>query len=64
VQAATAWASTTWKRRVLGAGHFVDNPASGRVLEKAGYLYTGSTRRMACVARGEEVEAREMVWLA
>jgi RimJ/RimL family protein N-acetyltransferase len=44
----------------LEAGHFVDNPASGRVLEKLGFEPVGIIApRMSC-ARGEEVPARLM----
>ena len=46
------------------AGHFADNPASGRVLEKAGFLYTGELRTGFSRARGEEARTRRMVWLA
>jgi RimJ/RimL family protein N-acetyltransferase len=51
--------------RILGlahveAAHFLDNPASGRVLEKLGFEPTGITApRMSC-ARGTEVPARLM----
>ena len=42
----------------LEAAHFVDNPASGRVLEKLGFLGTGlSAPRHSC-ARGEEVVSK------
>ena len=41
------------------AGHFADNPASGRVLAKLGFRYTGLGSR-ACRARGCDVESREM----
>lgn len=34
LDAALVWASRKWKRRALVAGHFADNPASGRVLEE------------------------------
>jgi RimJ/RimL family protein N-acetyltransferase len=61
---AIAWASRTWKRRALVAGHFADNPASGRVLEKAGFLYTGEVRRGFSRARGADTDTRRMVWLA
>jgi RimJ/RimL family protein N-acetyltransferase len=44
----------------LEASHFVDNPASGRVLEKLGFSPTGIIApRMNC-ARGEEVPVRMM----
>ena len=42
------------------AGHFIDNPASGRVLEKLGFEPSGIIApRMSC-ARGAEVPARLM----
>jgi len=44
----------------LAAAHFADNPGSGRVLEKAGFVYTGATERQFCLARGERVETRLM----
>ena len=44
----------------LEVGHFVDNPASGRVLEKLGFQPVGIIApRMSC-ARGTEVPARLM----
>lgn len=44
----------------LEGAHFVDNPASGRVLEKLGFEPTGPVApRMSC-ARGQEVPARLM----
>ena len=61
--AALAWAHGRGRRAVT-AGHFTDNPASGRVLEKAGFLYTGVRRPDRSLARAEPSEAREMVWLA
>jgi RimJ/RimL family protein N-acetyltransferase len=44
--------------RVLGhrqieAGHYVDNPASGRVLRKLGFRPTGQVQPRDCLARGE-----------
>ena len=42
----------------LQAGHFLDNPASGRVLEKLGFSPTGVIAPRFCLARGEEVPAR------
>ena len=64
LEGARVWASKTWKRRALVAGHFDDNPASGRVLEKADFLYTGEVRKGFSRARGEDVRTRRMVWLA
>jgi RimJ/RimL family protein N-acetyltransferase len=42
----------------LEAGHFVDNPASGRVLEKLGFRPTGRTVPRHSCARGGEVPCR------
>ena len=64
LEGALVWAGKRWKRRALVAGHFSDNPASGRVLEKAGFLYTGETRRAWSRARRAEADTRMMVWLA
>ncbi len=62
--AALGWASGGWGKRLVTAGHFADNPASGRVLEKAGFLYTGVVQPHYSKARGEEAPTRMMVWLA
>ena len=64
VQGALSWARSQWRRRAIAAGHFADNPASGRVLEKVGFLYTGERRPMFSVARDDWAAARMMVWLA
>ncbi len=47
--------------RLLGheeviAGHFVDNPASGRVLRKLGFVPTGKTAMRHSCGRGEKAE--------
>ena len=42
----------------LEASWFVDNPASGRVLDKLGFLPTGLTAPRYSCARGNEVMAR------
>ena len=47
--------------RLLGhdrieGGHFVDNPASGKVLRKLGFRPTGKTVRRHSCGRGEEAE--------
>ena len=64
VQAALAWAAACWGRRAVLSSHFVDNPASARVLEKAGFLYTGEVRERFSFGRGQAVATRMMVWLA
>jgi RimJ/RimL family protein N-acetyltransferase len=43
----------------LVAGHFADNPASGRVLRKAGFRPTGKTRQRFSLARGHAVASVE-----
>jgi RimJ/RimL family protein N-acetyltransferase len=45
---------------VLEAGHFVDNPASGRVLLKSGFAYTGETKSMFSLGRGECVDCKRV----
>lgn len=44
--------------------HFIDNPASGRVLAKAGFRPTGAMGTRFCLARGEEVAFVEFAWVA
>jgi RimJ/RimL family protein N-acetyltransferase len=44
----------------LEGSHFVDNPASGRVLEKLGFEALGIVAPRLSCARGEEVPARLM----
>jgi len=65
VRGAMKWARRDWRRSVVVAGHFADNPASGQVLVKAGFLYTGDVERRRSLARGrDDVPTRMMVWLA
>jgi len=64
LEAGLAWAGDAWGRRYILAGHFADNPASGQVLIKAGFLYTGDVLPRFSMARGEEAATRMMVWLA
>jgi RimJ/RimL family protein N-acetyltransferase len=42
----------------LAAGHFLDNPASGRVLEKLGFRPTGTTLPRYSAGRGGEAPCR------
>lgn len=44
----------------LEGSHFIDNPASGRVLEKLGFEALGIVAPRLSCARGEEVPARLM----
>jgi RimJ/RimL family protein N-acetyltransferase len=65
VRGAMKWAKRDWRRNVVVAGHFADNPASGQVLCKAGFLYTGDVEKRPSVARArDDVPTRMMVWLA
>jgi RimJ/RimL family protein N-acetyltransferase len=63
-RAALDWAGRVWGKRFVVSGHFADNPASGRVLEKAGFLYTGVVAPQFSAARGAPAATRMMVWLA
>lgn len=45
--------------RSIAAGHFLDNPASGRVLRKLGFRPTGEIRQRYSCARGCEVPSIE-----
>ncbi|MCJ8191565.1 GNAT family N-acetyltransferase [Sphingomicrobium aestuariivivum] len=45
-----------WSR--IEAGHYLDNPASGRVLEKLGFTPTGRHAMRHSCARGEEAMSR------
>jgi RimJ/RimL family protein N-acetyltransferase len=62
--AALRWARDEWRKKVVVAGHFADNPASGVVLNKCGFLYTGEVEKRFSVARGEDAATRMMVWIA
>lgn len=45
----------------IEAGHYLDNPASGRVLAKAGFVPTGELRATECLARGAKIMAKRFV---
>lgn len=63
-QAALDWAREDWRKKVVVAGHFADNPASGAVLCKTGFLYTGRVEMRESLARKAKAPTRMMVWLA
>lgn len=55
-EAATAmmeWAENTMDLRQFASGHFTDNPASGRVLKKLGFVAVGETELFG-LARGRK----------
>jgi RimJ/RimL family protein N-acetyltransferase len=54
-RALIANARQTLRLRRLAAGHFLDNPASGRVLAKLGFTPTGEIS--ACYSSGRKVES-------
>lgn len=60
-ESARALAEAARELGQVTAGHFVDNPASGRVLEKAGFAYTGAIEPRFSLARGVKVDCRLMV---
>lgn len=45
---------------VLQAGHFIDNAASGRVLQKGGFAYTGEIEDMYSLGRTARVLCKRM----
>jgi len=55
-QAALAAVRSSLGYTRIMAGHFVDNPASGRVLEKLGFRRTGRFTQRFSLARGYEVD--------
>ena len=62
--AALEWAERQWGKRAVTAGHFATDPASGAVLHKAGFLYTGDVELRPSFARAKPAPTRMMVWLA
>ena len=54
-------ARDTLRLKRLDAGHFTDNPASGRVLAKLGFRPTGVTRSRYSAGRNAEAQCREFV---
>jgi RimJ/RimL family protein N-acetyltransferase len=61
---ALAWARDVGGARAIVSAHFDDNPQSGRVLTKAGFLYTGVVKPRRSAARAAEARSRMMIWLA
>jgi len=58
-----AWLGGARGHRCATAGYFPDNPASGRVLRKAGFLPCGRSR-YTCLGREADIPCVDMVWLA
>ena len=59
-EALKAFVSEARRLGPLEAGHFADNPASGRVLAKGGFAYTGEVAPTFSLARGETVPCKRM----
>ncbi|HEX9933110.1 MAG TPA: GNAT family N-acetyltransferase [Allosphingosinicella sp.] len=59
-RAVLAAARDSLRLRRIEAGHFLDNPASGRVLEKLGFRPTGAIVPRFSAGRGEFVPSREV----
>jgi RimJ/RimL family protein N-acetyltransferase len=57
-RAALDFARETLRLKRLVAGHFTDNPASGRVLDKLGFRPTGRTAPRFSAGRGEATACR------
>ena len=57
-RAVLAAARDSLRYRRIEAGHFLDNPASGRVLEKLGFRPTGTVLPRFSLARGEATPCR------
>lgn len=64
VKAALDWVRHDWRKKMVVACHQAENRASGEVLVKAGFLYTGDVELKFSKARGAEAPVRWMVWLA
>ncbi len=61
-EALAGFLSEAHKLGALISGHFADNPASGRVLEKNGFAYTGEIEPMFSMGRGETAPCRRMAY--
>jgi RimJ/RimL family protein N-acetyltransferase len=55
-QAVVDMARNGLRLKALSSGHFHDNPASGRVLDKLGFRPTGASERRWSAARGQDVD--------
>jgi [ribosomal protein S5]-alanine N-acetyltransferase len=60
-RALMGWARDTLGAQVFVAGHFIDNPASGRILRKLGFSHAGSTELFG-LARQQTSPAERYVW--
>jgi [ribosomal protein S5]-alanine N-acetyltransferase len=58
--AVLAYAEADTGMKSFRSGHFAENPASGVVLEKLGFAYTGEVKPQLCLARGIDLPSRKM----
>jgi RimJ/RimL family protein N-acetyltransferase len=56
------WFTAMRPQERVKASHFEENPASGRVLAKLGFVYTGEKLTMESLARGEAVTSLAMTY--
>ena len=54
LRATVKWCFGKMKLKTLWSDHFVDNPASGRVMEKCGFKDTGQINWLSHLYRGDE----------
>ncbi len=59
-RAVIGFACNSLRLRRLVAGHFIDNPASRRVLRKLGFTPAGAVRSRFSAGRGAEAECAEL----
>jgi RimJ/RimL family protein N-acetyltransferase len=57
------WGHAVRGLKAISSAHFADNPASGRVLEKLDFLYTGQITQRLSYGRGTEAPTRMMIRL-
>lgn len=60
-RALLAWWDESMKVSCLSAGRFIDNPASGRVLEKVGFKPNGEVKERFSLARLAKIQSVEYV---
>lgn len=58
------WAQETLGVTALTAAHFEDNPASGKVLKKLGFVPIGTTSMDYSIARGGKARGINLIWHA
>jgi len=63
VRALLDWSSEHWGTQIIiGAGHYPDNPASGRILTKNGFCLTHQLSMVYCRARKKMMPSMDYEW--